>query len=60
MSRCKSCNAIMQEREIVWIAEEQRHEELCMKCINSIYDDEMDSEIEGLYNYDVDIKTFYE
>lgn len=36
--RCKACNSILKEGEMVWKEELKTHEDLCLKCRNQIYD----------------------
>ena len=36
--RCKGCNAILKETEIVWRADIQQHEDLCLKCRKEVYE----------------------
>jgi hypothetical protein len=38
MCRCKSCDSILEESEIVWIEEKQQHEDLCRCCRKIIFD----------------------
>ena len=40
--RCKACDEIMKEDEIIWIEEFSMHEELCRKCRKSLADDDDD------------------
>ena len=35
--RCKACNAIMKENEIKWKPELNEHEDLCLRCRQSVY-----------------------
>lgn len=35
--RCKSCNKILKENEIIWRPEQGQHEELCMSCRNIVF-----------------------
>lgn len=32
MSRCKACDNVLKENEIVWREEIKQHEELCLLC----------------------------
>jgi hypothetical protein len=41
--RCKACNNILKEKEIVWIPELNIHEELCSSCRQALYDAETDA-----------------
>ena len=36
--RCKSCNEIMTENEIVWYEERKEHEEFCSSCKAVLFD----------------------
>ena len=36
--RCKSCNEIMTENEIVWYEERKEHEEFCSSCKAILFD----------------------
>lgn len=36
--RCKSCDEIMTEREIVWYEERKEHEEFCSRCKAELFD----------------------
>lgn len=35
--RCKACNAILKETEIKWDPIRKEHEDLCLKCRQSVY-----------------------
>ncbi len=48
--RCKSCNNILEPQEIIWIPDRHTHEELCLKCRNSIFEDD---EIKIVYPEDI-------
>lgn len=37
MSRCRACNEIMGEHEIVWRPEIGKHEDLCLCCRRAIF-----------------------
>ena len=36
--RCRGCNAILKETEIVWKPELGEHEDLCLKCRQAVYE----------------------
>lgn len=36
--RCKACDKIMEDTEIIWDEERKEHEELCSKCLKIIND----------------------
>lgn len=46
--RCKACDKIMEESEIIWKEEEGEHEELCSKCLKIInkFEEESDEEFD--------------
>lgn len=35
--RCKSCNKIMRESEVIWRQDLQQHEDLCLRCRQIVY-----------------------
>ena len=37
--RCKACNKILSESEIIWNEDAQLHEELCRRCRNAVHKD---------------------
>lgn len=37
--RCKACDRVMSESEIIWNDDAQLHEELCRKCRNAVHKD---------------------
>ena len=37
--RCKCCNEIMTEAEIIWYEERKEHEEFCASCKSKLFDD---------------------
>jgi len=39
-SRCKACDAQLNETEIVWRSHLQIWEDLCRKCLASVYDND--------------------
>lgn len=47
MSRCKACDSVMEDSEIIWKEEECEHEELCSKCLKLIrqYEEEDDFDV---------------
>ena len=36
--RCKACDKVMEDTEIIWNEELKEHEELCSKCLKLIHD----------------------
>ena len=34
--RCTCCNNTLKSSEIIWYPDEQRHEDLCVKCLSSV------------------------
>ena len=49
MSRCKACDAILEEHEIVYKEEEGQMEELCSVCLAIIYKSEEEDVIEEAF-----------
>ena len=43
--RCKSCDSVMEETDIVWYNDIEEHEELCSKCLKIIHDLETEGDI---------------
>lgn len=37
MSRCKSCDKVLESEEIIWREEIAQHEELCRKCRDAVF-----------------------
>lgn len=50
--RCKACNSIMEENEIIWIEELGMHEELCTHCKRIVAEAEVDASVEDVYGSD--------
>jgi len=50
MSRCRACDAILEESEIIWKPDVKRHEDLCRCCRKIIFDLESNEslDVEGL------------
>lgn len=55
--RCKSCDSILEENEIVWYEEEQTHEELCSTCLNMVRKYMAEDEVTTLIDEDNEHET---
>lgn len=53
--RCKCCNNIMQEHEIIWYESIKQHEDLCLSCRYKLRDELRDESVIDAYNSDDDI-----
>ena len=49
MSRCKCCDSVLEDTEIIWYPDLGKHEELCYHCRQEVrVDDSMEELIEHL------------
>lgn len=46
--RCKACDSILRDEEIIYREEQQRWEDLCRNCRGKIYDDNDDLDLVSL------------
>lgn len=52
--RCKACDSVLEETEIIWKEEEQCHEELCSKCLKLIHKYEEEEDLTTIIDISVE------
>ena len=53
--RCKCCNNVLEETEIIWYEDRLDHEDFCVMCRNKFRDEQADENVIDAYNSDDDV-----
>ena len=48
--RCKCCNKVLEESEIIWYEDIKEHEDMCLACRNSVLEMESQHVVDAMYS----------